>query len=140
MLAQFFATAIAGIFANAAAGANAALLYKRSISMHSTAKGSMSEQSEPRRAKPSVRVQLRVVGASAAPSEALELDTRYSDKEFLARQIKSHREAIVLYRRNANGPDAQLRVFAQEILPQLQEHLAMLESLKSKSESSRARR
>jgi hypothetical protein len=141
MLAQLIASAIAGAFANAAAGANAALLCRRSIRMQPMAKGSMREQ---RAAGRSVRVQLRVAGASMAPTEsmaridAIALDTRYADTEFVARQIKSHREAIALYQRNAHAPDAQLRFFAQEILPQLQEHLAMLESLKT--DSSRGRR
>jgi Domain of unknown function (DUF4142) len=140
MLAQLIATAFAGAFNNALAGANAALLCKRSMSPHS---GLKRAASGPHR-RP-VRVQLRVAGASMAPGDARrpdarQLDARYADQEFIARQIRSHREAIALYQRNMKGPDAQLRVFARDILPQLQDHLTMLESLKSEGSRGQAAR
>lgn len=55
----------------------------------------------------------------------------YSDAAFIEREIKSHLEAIALYEDEASSSDAQLRAFAQRILPQLQRHLALLRSLKS---------
>jgi hypothetical protein len=45
-------------------------------------------------------------------------------------EIKSHLEAIALYERQSSGSDAQLRDFAQRILPQLRRHLALLLTLK----------
>ena len=69
---------------------------------------------------------------SSMQGEAVQLDAiGYTEEELIAREIKSHREAIALYENKANGSDAQLRVFARQILPQLQQHLAMLESLKA---------
>ena len=56
------------------------------------------------------------------------------DEELIAREIETHREAIALYEDKANGSDAQLRVFARHILPHLQQHLAMLESLQSEND------
>ena len=61
-----------------------------------------------------------------------------SSDEFIARRIKSHRNAIARYENaiaryeaEAGGCGAQQRATAQRILPQLRLHLAMLESLKS---------
>jgi hypothetical protein len=62
----------------------------------------------------------------------------YSEQELIAREIKSHHEAIALYESEANSPDEQVRAFAQLILPQLQKHLAMLELLNT--EDGHARR
>jgi predicted outer membrane protein len=59
------------------------------------------------------------------------------DEELIAREIETHREAIALYEDKANGADAQLRVFARHILPHLQQHLAMLESLQSENRHAR---
>ena len=59
------------------------------------------------------------------------------DEELIAREIETHREAIALYEDKANGSDAQLRVFARHILPHLQQHLAMLESLQSENRHAR---
>jgi predicted outer membrane protein len=59
------------------------------------------------------------------------------DEEVIAREIETHREAIALYEDKANGSDAQLRVFARHILPHLQQHLAMLESLQSENRHAR---
>jgi predicted outer membrane protein len=59
------------------------------------------------------------------------------DEELIAREIKTHREAIALYEDKANGSDAQLRAFARHILPHLQQHLALLESLQSENRHAR---
>jgi Domain of unknown function (DUF4142) len=134
MLAQSIATAIAGVFADAAAGVNAALLYKRSMKERRSERRSGRD----RRAAGAGRVQLRVAGRRwtdgvpeiDARHADRRIDERYADKEFVARQIKSHREAIAVYQRNAEGPDGELRAFARDILPQLRDHLTMLESLK----------
>lgn len=56
---------------------------------------------------------------------------RYSDAAHIEREIKSHLEAIALYEHEAASSDAQIRAFAQRILPQLQRHLAVLRSLKA---------
>jgi hypothetical protein len=69
---------------------------------------------------------------SLIQGEVVQLDAiGYSEEELIALQIKTHREAIALYEGKATGSDAQLRVFARQILPQLQQHLAMLETLNS---------
>jgi hypothetical protein len=69
---------------------------------------------------------------SLIQGEVVQLDAiGYSEEELIALQIKTHREAIALYEDKATGSDAQLRVFARQILPQLQQHLAMLETLSS---------
>jgi hypothetical protein len=62
----------------------------------------------------------------------------YSQDEIIAREIRTHREAIQLYQDKASGSDLQLRIVARRVLPQLRKHLAMWESLKS--ENSNARR
>jgi hypothetical protein len=51
--------------------------------------------------------------------------------EIIAGQINSHLKAIALYENEACSADARRRATAQRILPQLQRHLAMLESLQS---------
>jgi uncharacterized protein (DUF305 family) len=130
MVGQLLTTAITNFFANAAAGVHAAVLMNRS-----------TRSDAGRRAQRPVSVQLIVArGASkrAVPNDAKFFDdARYSDKDFVARQIKSHREAIALYQDKANGGDAQLRVFAQHILPHLQQHLSKLESLLSENRHAR---
>ena len=74
----------------------------------------------------------RGASISVLPGEVVQLDAiGFSEEELIAREIKTHREAIALYEDKASGSDAQMRVFAQKILPQLQQHLAMLEMLKS---------
>jgi hypothetical protein len=66
------------------------------------------------------------------PGEVVQLDAiGYSEEELIAQEIKTHREAIALYEDEARGSDARLSVFARQILPQLQQHLAVLETLKS---------
>jgi hypothetical protein len=57
-------------------------------------------------------------------------DAGYSDVLLIEHEIKSHLEAIALYEDEASSSDAQLRAFAQRILPQLQQHLTLLRSLK----------
>ncbi len=52
----------------------------------------------------------------------------------IEREIKSHLEAIALYEHESSSADAQLRDFAQLILPQLQRHLALLLTLKRGSD------
>jgi hypothetical protein len=55
----------------------------------------------------------------------------FSSDEFIAREIKRYRDAVALCEDEANSSDAQQRAFARQSLPQLQQQLAMLESLKT---------
>jgi hypothetical protein len=69
---------------------------------------------------------------SRSIGEVVQLDAiGYSEEELLAREIKTHREAIVLYEHESRFADADLHTFARRILPQLRQHLSVLESLKS---------
>jgi predicted outer membrane protein len=72
-----------------------------------------------------------VAKAMSAGRDASGSEPRYSDAARIEREIKSHLEAIALYEREAASSDAQIRAFAQRILPQLQRHLAVLRSLKA---------
>ncbi len=76
---------------------------------------------------------LTAITRSAAGAARHIDDPGWSHDEVLAREIRTHRQAIALYESKANGADLQLRIFAQRILPQLQQHLAMLEALKSEN-------
>jgi len=68
----------------------------------------------------------------AVPGEVVQLDAiGYSEEELIAQEIKTHREALALYEDEAKGSNARLSLFARQILPQLQQHLALLETLKS---------
>ena len=143
MLALSFSTAVARFFANAAAGINAALLLNRSARTQprESAAGGRHAANRP------IKVQLWVAkgvplqssdGVSTMPRGAAQLRGQESfDKEIIARQIKTHREAIALYEGKASGPDPQLRIFARDILPHLHQHLAMLESLQSENRHAR---
>jgi predicted outer membrane protein len=143
MLALSFTTAVASFFANAAAGINAALLLNRSAKTQPRESAAGGRQASKR----PVKVQLWVAKgvpsrssdvASTMPRGAAQLRGPGSfDKDLLARQIKTHREAIALYEGKASGPDPQLRIFARDILPHLQQHLAMLESLQSENRHAR---
>jgi hypothetical protein len=77
------------------------------------------------------------IAAIFAPMGFLKSRAVYSgavwDEELIAREIRTHREAIALYQDKANGSDAQLCVFARHVLPHLQQHLAILESLQSEN-------
>ncbi len=65
---------------------------------------------------------------------AVESATAGADKipgaDSIEREINRHLEAIARYENEASSSDAQSRVFAQRILPQLQRHLELLRSLK----------
>jgi uncharacterized protein (DUF305 family) len=144
MVGQLITTSIAKFFSNAATGVNAALLINRS-----TRGQPKRSQGSARHTERPISVQLFVARGVAKPSQTGSQqgsapidakflnDARYSDKDFVARQIESHREAIALYEDKANGSDAQLRVFAQHILPYLQQHLNKLESLLSENRHAR---
>jgi len=68
----------------------------------------------------------------AVPSrDASGSETGHADAAVIEREIHSHLQAIALYEDEASSSDAQLRAFAQRILPQLQRHLALLRSLKA---------
>jgi hypothetical protein len=113
LLAQVLIRAIARSFASAAAN---------SVGTHSDAalleRGGAGRRSAGR--------------ISLMQGEVVQLDAiGYSEEELIAREIETHREAIALYEDKADGSDAQLSAFARQILPQLQQHLAMLEILKS---------
>jgi putative membrane protein len=55
-------------------------------------------------------------------------DSGSFDDQFLADQIRMHREAISLYRAQASGgSDPDLRQFARDQLPHLEHHLEMLQ-------------
>jgi predicted outer membrane protein len=103
MLAQILSTALIRSLSDGTAGKRGRALAGRSMARLSVMQGEV--------------VQLDAIG--------------YSDEELIAREINTHREAIALYEDQASGPDAQMRVLARQILPQLQQHLAMLETLKS---------
>jgi predicted outer membrane protein len=75
----------------------------------------------------------RARGVSVPARDAPRNDNGYSDAACIEREIKSHLEAIALYEHEASSSDAQLRAFAQGILPQLQRHLALLRSLKARN-------
>jgi putative membrane protein len=153
MLAQLLTTGMARFLATAAAGANdtqadVAFVTKAVTTVRNevAASTAAAKKSESRAVKTvattmgtdqrSLSEQLLAIarakgvsippGGDASPTDA----PGYSDDEFVAREIKSHREAIALYEDEASSSDAQLRAFAQQILPQLHQHLAMLESLK----------
>jgi putative membrane protein len=51
------------------------------------------------------------------------------DKEFIDQMVKDHKDAIDLFKKQADdGKDAELSKWAQEKLPSLQHHLEMAES------------
>jgi predicted outer membrane protein len=72
-----------------------------------------------------------VAKAMSAGRDASSNEPRQSDAAHIEREINTHLEAIALYEREAASSDAQIRAFAQRILPQLQRHLAVLRSLKA---------
>jgi putative membrane protein len=52
------------------------------------------------------------------------------DKSFVKTQIKAHRQAIALFKKEiATGQDADAKAFATETLPTLRKHLKMAESI-----------
>jgi putative membrane protein len=53
------------------------------------------------------------------------------DRQFVAEMVKAHEETIAMYEKQAESDigDAKVRELAQELLPTLEEHLAMAESL-----------
>jgi predicted outer membrane protein len=71
-----------------------------------------------------------VANAMGAVRDAAGDEPRHSDAARIEGEIQSHLEAIALYELEAASSDAQVRAFAQRILPQLQRHLAALRSLK----------
>jgi predicted outer membrane protein len=52
----------------------------------------------------------------------------------IGREIERHVRAIALYEDESGSTDAQLREFAQRILPQLHRHLAMLRRLERETD------
>jgi hypothetical protein len=141
MVGQLVSTAIANFFANAAAGVNASLLIHRStkgeqLRRFSGARAAQRPVSAPWVARGDSKTERASRSAAQIDPKFFD-DARYSDVDFVARQIKSHRESIALYEDKANGTDAQLRVFAQHILPHLQQHLTQLESLLSENRHAR---
>jgi hypothetical protein len=62
-----------------------------------------------------------------------EVGSKVVDAASIECEIKRHLEAISLYEHEADSSDAQVRVLAERILPQLQRHLALLRSLQSGS-------
>ncbi len=67
----------------------------------------------------------------AAPLRDAASEAGHADAAGIEREIHSHLQAIAFYEDEASSSDAQLRAFAQRILPQLQRHLALLRSLKA---------
>jgi putative membrane protein len=152
MLGQLLTTGIARFLAAAAAGANdtqadVAFVTKAvttvrnevaasTVAVKESASGAVknvatSIGTDQRSLSEQLLAIARAKGVSVPPGDASPTDAPgYSDHEFVVREIKSHREAIALYEDEASSSDAQLRAFAQQILPQLHQHLAMLESLK----------
>ena len=152
MFAQLLSTGIARFLATAAAGANdtqadVAFVTKAVTTVRNeVAASTVAVKESASRAVKNVATTIgtdqrslseqllaiaRAKGVSIPPGNASSSDTPgYSDHEFVAREINSHREAIALYEDEASSSDAQLRAFAQQILPQLHQHLAMLESLR----------
>jgi predicted outer membrane protein len=61
----------------------------------------------------------------------------YSHDRMIAREIRTHRQAIELFQGRASASDLQLRMLARRLLPQLRKHLAMWESLKSENLNAR---
>lgn len=52
------------------------------------------------------------------------------DKEYLQAQVKDHKKAVDLFEKQAkNGKDAELKQFAAQTLPTLQEHLKMAQDM-----------
>ena len=143
MVGQLISTAIANFCANAVAGVHAALLINRSTKSEQLKRFSGAARSPQRPVSVQLWVARGISKAEVVSKGGTQIDpkffedARYSDKDFVARQIKSHREAIALYEDKANGTDAQLRVFAQHILPHLQQHLTKLESLLSENRHAR---
>jgi putative membrane protein len=66
-------------------------------------------------------------GTAANATEAA-----YSDSDYIASQIKAHREAIDLFKNESqNGQNPQLKAFARQTLPTLEHHLHALEKLQN---------
>jgi hypothetical protein len=142
MLAQTLTTAIASFFVNAIAGVNAALLLNRSGNSQARERAASGGHAAER----PLKVQLWVAkgvpsnhrqAASALPRGVAQADAVGHAEDPITIQIKTHREVIALYEGKASGPDVQLRCFARDILPHLQQHLAMLESLQSENREKR---
>ncbi|MCP1616467.1 putative membrane protein [Pseudomonas sp. SLBN-26] len=64
-----------------------------------------------------------------AKAKLLEMRDDSFDKAYAENQVKAHQEAVELYRKAAQSDQAQLRDFAQKLLPKLQAHLEQAERL-----------
>lgn len=72
-----------------------------------------------------------------AKAKLLEMRDDSFDKAYANNQVKAHQEAVELYRQAAQSDQAQLRDFAQKILPKLQAHLEKAESLAKELDAKR---
>lgn len=73
-----------------------------------------------------------------AAEELMRAKGRTFDQRFLMDEVRDHRQALVEFKREArHGRDADIRDYASKMIPTLEEHLHMAESLaKSKRHSS----
>jgi putative membrane protein len=68
---------------------------------------------------------------ATAPKQAPPPATGDFDSSYIASQIKAHQDAVTLFKTQAEGGrDNDLREFAASTLPTLEQHLAMMQSLK----------
>ncbi len=66
---------------------------------------------------------------------------RAFDRRYVEDQIMGHQQAIALYQGEAaNGSDPEVRAYAQQTLPVLQQHLSMAQALQPTPVSHRRRR
>ena len=61
------------------------------------------------------------------------------DQAFAAEMVKAHQETIAKYERQAQSGDSKVAKLAREMLPTLQEHLAMAQRLESGERANRER-